>query len=350
MKWLNAGVTRQDVEEPPGSAPAALISRELHGILYYASLAPSGHSAQPGTVRTAHREILVGTDTARWLPKVDPGNREVMLAVGAFIENLMTAAPAHGFVADCEVVASRSTTDVARLVLKSISPRDAPLERLQKRRTVRTGQLNREITSADVQALHAAGGACDVHFFTPASQLGRRLAEATLEANRLQISRDDAQSELADWMRWTSAEGRAYRNGFTPESLDITGMAGWYVRHFMNKKAVLGKRFRKQSLDRVQQQLTSCGGWMVITSRDESIPALINAGRCCERMWLETRPRSIGVQPMSQVLEEAPLKDQITRDLGLPGRAQFILRIGYVRVYANPVSLRMPVSWFLKTE
>jgi len=238
---------------------------------------------------------------------------------------------------------------VARLVLKSISPRDAPLERLKRRRTVRTGQLNHEITNADVQALDAAAGACDVHFFTPASQHGRRLAEATLEANRLQISRDDAQSELADWMRWTSAEGRAYRNGFTPESLDITGIAGWYVRHFMNQKAVLGKRFRKQSLDRVHQQLTSYGGWMVITSPDESIPALVEAGRCCERIWLETRPRSIGVHPMSQVLEEAPLKDQIARDLGLPGRAQFILRIGYVRVYPHPVSLRMPVSWFLRT-
>src|SRR5262245_4453442 len=216
MKWLHAGITREDVEEPPGSVPAALISRELHAILYYASLAPSGHNTQPWTVRADNRAILVGTDTARWLPKVDPGNREAMLSVGAFIENLMTAAPAHGFVADCQVVASRPTTDVARLVLKSIPPRDAPLERLQKRRTVRSGQLNREITSADVQALNAAAGARDVHFFTPASQHGQRLAEATLEANRLQISRDDAQSELADWMRWTCAEGRAYRNGFTP--------------------------------------------------------------------------------------------------------------------------------------
>jgi len=35
--------------------------------------------------------------------------------------------------------------------------------------------------------------------------------------------------------------------------------------------------------------------------------------------------------------------------LGLPGCAQFVLRVGYVTAYPNPVSLRMPVSWFLKT-
>ena len=349
MQYLSMGVTREDVEEPPGSAPAALIAPELHALLYYASLAPSGHNAQPWTVRIDGREIWVGTDSARWLPKVDPANREVMLSVGAFLENLLTAAPAYGFVADWEVVGTRPTTDVARVVLKSMAPRDAPLERLRERRTVRSGQSDRDISTADVQALRAAGGDDDFHFFTAGSQHGRRLAEATLEANRFQTSRDDAQSELADWMRWTPDDGRAYRNGFTPESLEITGIAGWYVRHFMDKKAVLGRRFRKQSLDRVQQQLSSYGGWVVITSQDESVHALIDAGRRCERMWLEARPLSLAVHAMSQVLEEAPLKDQISGDLGLRGRVQFILRIGYVTAYPRPVSLRMPVSWLLRT-
>ncbi len=349
MKYLSARVTRDDVEEPPGSAPAALITPDLHGLLYYASLAPSGHNAQPWTARIDGRELWVGTDSARWLPRVDPANREVMLSVGAFLENLITAAPAHGFVADCEVLGTPPTTDVARLVLKTIAPRDAPLDRLRERRTVRSGQMGREISTTDVQALRAAARADDIHFFTPGSQHGQRLAEATLEANRLQTARDDAQAELADWMRWTPEDGRAHRNGFTPESLEITGIAGWYVRHFMNKNAVLGRRFRNQSLDRVRQQLSSYGGWMVITSQDESIPTLIDAGRRCERMWLEARPRSIAVHPMSQVLEEAPFKDQISRDLGLPGRVQFVLRIGYVSAYPHPVSLRMPVSWFLRT-
>ena len=38
-------------------------------------------------VRIDGREIWVGTDSARWLPKVDPANREVMLSVGAFLED-----------------------------------------------------------------------------------------------------------------------------------------------------------------------------------------------------------------------------------------------------------------------
>jgi hypothetical protein len=349
MRLLSAeGIVREDVEEPPGSAPASLIPPDLHRILYYASLAPSGHNAQPWTVRLDGQQMWIGTDSARWLPNVDPTNREVTLSVGAFIENLIAAAPAHGFVADYEVIGTRPATDLLRVVFKPVPRRDASLEHVRARRTLRSGHLSRDISTTDANALCADAGAQHVHFMTRLSREGRLLAEATLEANRLQTARDDAQSELADWTRWTAADGQAHRNGFTPEALEITGVAGWYVRHFMNRKGVLGKSFRRQSLDRVRQQLASYGGWMIITSEDEEIPALLDAGRRCERMWLHTRARSIAVHPMSQVLEEAPLKNQIMRDLGLPGRAQFVLRIGYVSAYPNPVSLRMPVSWFLK--
>src|SRR5262245_9623366 len=351
MSLLKAeGVVREDVEEAPGSAPASLISPDLHRSLYYASLGPSGHNAQPWSVRLDEGHVWIGTDPARWLPKVDPTNREATLSVGAFVENLITAAPAHGFIADCEIVGTRPAADLIRAVLKPAARRDAPLEQMRTRRTLRSGQLSREISTTDAKALCSDAGVQHAHFITSQSKEGRLLADATLEANRLQSSRDDAQSELADWIRWTAADGRAHRNGFTPEALGITGFAGWYVRRFMTREAVLGKSFRKQSLDRVRQQLAHFGGWILITSEDEDIPALVDAGRRCERMWLQTRARSIAVHPMSQVLEESPLKDQIMRDLGLPGRAQFVLRVGYVDTYPSSVSLRMPVSWFLKTS
>ena len=151
--WSTAGVIRDDVDEPPGSAPSSLISPEIHSILYYGSLAPSGHNTQPWSVRLGKGEMWIGTERSRWRPK----------------------------------------------------------------------------------------------------------------------------------------------------------------------------------------------------SEDERVPALIDAGRRCERMWLATRERSIAVHTMSQVLEESPLMEQIARDLGLTGPVQFILRVGYVTAYPDPVSLRMPVSWFLKT-
>ena len=40
--------------------------------------------------------------------------------------------------------------------------------------------------------------------------------------------------------------------------------------------------------------------------------------------------------------------DQVAKELGLDGEVQWILRMGYLESYPAPVSLRMPVSWFIQ--
>jgi len=78
MRMLGTrGVTGEDAEEPPGSAPVSLISPVLHGILYYASLAPNRHNPQPGALQLRDRGFSIATAAERSLPKVDPKNREV---------------------------------------------------------------------------------------------------------------------------------------------------------------------------------------------------------------------------------------------------------------------------------
>jgi hypothetical protein len=51
---------------------------------------------------------------------------------------------------------------------------------------------------------------------------------------------------------------------------------------------------------------------------------------------------------MTQMLEEEPWKNKVAKDLGVPGEVQWILRIGYVQTYPDPVSLRAPVSRFFR--
>ena len=53
---------------------------------------------------------------------------------------------------------------------------------------------------------------------------------------------------------------------------------------------------------------------------------------------------------MTQMIEEqGPSKNDVAKALGLTGQVQWILRMGYVRSYPVPVSLRRPVSWFVRS-
>ena len=77
------------------------LTEEEMDILYLASLAPSGHNTQPWTVRIVEpQHWIVGSARERWLPAVDPQNREVLLSIGAFLENLIIAAEVHGYAVD----------------------------------------------------------------------------------------------------------------------------------------------------------------------------------------------------------------------------------------------------------
>ena len=318
-------------------------------ILYLASLAPSGHNAQPWMVRVVGpKHWIVGSDRSRWLPAVDPENRELLLSIGAFMENLIIAAGAHGYKADIQIIAKkRADTEIADIRVKKNKPEDEPGERIRKRRTVRSHFLEKEIKADDIKHL-TRDLAENVAFFPKDSPQGKYLKEGTIEANRTQAFRDAAQWELAHWIRWSNRDARKYRNGLTPESMEIEGIAGWFVRTFYNRKSVVKKSFREQTVDRVAQQVQTCGGWFIITSHDSSIPTVVESGRKCERMLLRTREKMIAIHPMTQMLEEDPWKNRVAKELGLTNEVQWVLRSGYLKSYPEPVSLRMPVSWLIQ--
>lgn len=128
---------------------------------------------------------------------------------------------------------------------------------------------------------------------------------------------------------------------------EITGLSGWVVRHLMDVSDVTKESWRKKAIEKTAAQAFEGGGWMVITSPDNTVSSLIDAGRRFQRMALLARSRGIGIHPMTQTLEEPHGKQQIRENHDAGMIPQFMLRVGYVHPYPAPVSLRRPVEWFL---
>ncbi len=361
MSMINAcsGVKRENFPRSNGErASIKGLEKDEMEILYLASLAPSGHNTQPWRVKILEpKHWVIGCDKNRWLPAVDPENRELLLGIGAFIENLVLAAGTFGYSIDIQMIAKNPTdTEIGDIRLKKDKVQNFPLEKIKKRRTVRSNYLDQEIKTEDVKSITEHDTRqCLVHtvsphsfYFSNNSPQGKYLQEGTIEANRIQAFRDAAQGELANWIRWSNKEAKQYRNGLTPESMEIKGIASVLVQHFYDRQSVLKEGFRKQTVDIVAKQVKTCGGWLVVTSSDSNIATLIEYGRVFENMLLRIRERGIAIHPMTQILEEDPWKKQVSKELGLNGEVQWILRVGYLKSYPDPVSLRMPVSWFVQ--
>ena len=340
-----AAALRSPAESTDNAALRTLLGDEGIRILTYASLAPSGHNTQPWTVYVVDRaNWRIGTRRDHWLPAVDPSNRETLLSIGAFLENLIVAAGNLGYAVEYEVLARTSfDSPLIDLRLHKAQPGEYPLARLERRRTLRKGFGNQPLRAQDVRAV--TGGASEFSYFPRDGKAAQFLSEATIEANRVQTYRDPAQEELADWIRWSKEDQLRLRNGLTPAGMEIDGILGWYVGTFYDRTDVLTPGFREAGIKQAVERVSQGAGWIVMTGRD-SVAGLIETGRRFQRMWLLLREHSIAIHPMSQVLEESSDTKAVARELGIDGIPQFVLRIGYVTKYPDPVSPRMPVTWF----
>lgn len=346
-----SGTRRKDLTTAdPTRAGTLRLDADAAAILYHASLAPSGHNAQPWMVTvTGPGQWTIGLDPARRLPVVDAESREALLSIGAFTENLVLAAGARGYTAQVEVIATdMPAADILRVHLNRAPQRPYPLKRLALRRTVKHGLRSEELTAATVQAL-AAPFDNRLFYFPSGSKHARCMAEGTAAAFAEQTRRDAAQKELAHWTRFSRKDAETHRDGLTTEGMEITGLAGWVVRTFMTPADVMGDDWRKRGIDTMAGLTREGAGWLVVTSAGSTVADMIDTGRRFQRMALLAREHNVGIHPMTQMLEEATWRSRIAGDHGADMIPQFILRVGYVDRYPDPVSLRRPVAWFVRS-
>jgi hypothetical protein len=316
-------------------------------MLYLASLAPSGHNAQPWRVRvrTPDRWRL-DLDPARRLAAVDPNDREALLSLGAFLENLAQAGQHHGRPVELAGTTNGGNSPVeAILFVGSSDERAVDLAALSERRTFHGPLAPRRLRRAHVTEL--LQGIPAGLYFPPDSNQAGWLEEAAVEAVRAQVRREPVMEELSRWIHWDNSAAQRHRAGLTPAGMGIDGLAGWWTRTFFEARDVLSERFAEAAVRRAADEAGSCGGWIVITSPDDKVESLLVAGRRCERLWLRSRRKDVGIHPMSQALEESPWREDIAERLGTDGPVQFLLRVGYATEYPAPVSLRLPLAAFV---
>jgi len=341
--------TRNDI--PQDNKDSNRLQADEKEILYLASLAPSGHNTQPWSIKYLEPyHWIIANDKTKWLPAVDPAQRETILSLGAFIQNLEYAASNLGYACAFTMLAS-ANQDENIMEIKLSKQTHLPaynIQKIKQRRTVRSNYLSDGLKKEDINYL--VNNETDfIHFIPSGTKEYNWLNEQTIEANRVQAYREASQKELADWIRFSSSDAEKYCDGLTTASMEIEGIPGWVLRNFYSKQDVLKKSFREQSLDKVKKQVSQSAGWLLITSKDNLTATLIETGKRMQRLFLKVKDKSIAIHPMTQILEEVVTNKQLNQSMGINEPVQFILRTGYLKNYPAPVSLRRPVDWFVKS-
>lgn len=343
-----SNLVRTDIK--PADETNATLKPDEKEILFLASLAPSGHNTQPWFVQyLAPFHWIIGNDKSKWLPAVDPAQRETILSIGTFIQNLEYAADSLGYTCDWKMLAASNQDERVMEVklVKTNTGNAYDIAKIKNRRTVRSNYLSDILKKADVEYLFNSEPEF-MHYLPATGKESQLINEQTIEANRLQAYRDPAQEELAAWIRFSSKDAEKYRDGLTTAVMEIEGIPGWVLRNFYGKDDVMKNDFRERGIDKVKKQVAESAGWVLITSKGDSVATLLETGRRMQRFFLKVREKNVAIHPMTQILEELSTRQMLNQSVGISENIQFILRTGYLKNYPPPVSLRRPVDWFVR--
>ncbi|HBF39203.1 MAG TPA: hypothetical protein DDW50_18020, partial [Firmicutes bacterium] len=276
-------------------------------IIHYGSLAPSTHNAQMWKVKMmGENKIQVIVDPQHILPQVDPENRETLISLGAFIENMVEAAPCFGLQPEVSLQAQNpADPEIAELTFypKSDLPVSDVLENIKNRHTIRTPYLRRPLTEQDLKWFQTFG--TEVHYFAFSTREGQYIEEAILQATKQQTANDKKQKELAGLFRFSKKEAEKEKDGLTPEAMGLSGIVKWFVSTFFSHDTVMSKSFRQQTVAITKKQVESCSGFVLLTADDNSAASLVQSGRSLEKFLIISTREKLAVHPMSAPLEES---------------------------------------------
>jgi nitroreductase len=312
-------------------------------LLRYAVLAPSSHNTQPWRVELSDAGIAVYADTTRRLPVADPGDREFLMSVGAFLMNLRVAAARFGFDAHVEYrYGARTGGPVAfmRLVPPALRARvSTPLAPLfpavVRRRTNRAPFLVTRIPQAVQDELRAVARSSDAGLLLSTDgHLNARVAEIVAQADRLLHADPMFRKELAEWVRpnWTRRG-----DGITGAAFGVHGVAS-ALGPWATRRLDLGRRQAQHD-----RNLCAAAPLLAVIHAEDTEAHLIESGELLERLWLTLAGAGLSVSFFNMAIEVPDLRLSLKTLLGLPSWPQLLLRVGYALEEAA-ASPRRPVE------
>ncbi|MBF9030813.1 twin-arginine translocation pathway signal protein [Rhodobacterales bacterium HKCCE3408] len=329
--------------------------------LSWAILSPNPHNRQPWIVELRGEDTaILRFDTDRQLPETDPFDRQLTIGLGCFLELAEMAANASGhrmhrtLFPEGESADGLDTRPVA--ILRFIPDASVAADPLwtyvpDRRSNKEPYDIARAVPQSALEPLLASarhGGMIGGTVDAEEVPYWRALTE---EALRIEIETPRTFQESVDLFRIGKREVLA-----NPDGIDFTGplfeglaLAGLFTRESAGDTSSVAYR---QGLDAVNANARSAMGLVWLITDGNSRVNQIGAGGDWLRINLAATAGGLGIQPMSQALQEYPemhalyaeVHDRLAPD---GGTVQMLARIGYGQTV--PASPRWPLEAKLVT-
>ncbi len=298
-------------------------------LLRYAILAPSTHNTQPWKFALVPGGLEVYADYTRRMPVVDPGNRELLMSIGAAVFTLRVAAERFGM--ECGVTYSHSGDSerpLAFVALGRPGSRVQPEEGIAslfspilRRHTNRRPFLYSRVPESLLRRIRGLDlGAQASLTVSTDGILNTQVSELVAAADRMQLADPSFRSELAEWIRpnWTQKS-----DGVTGAALGLHGVA-----------AALGSwttRVVDTGSSRADRDKNLCAEApaLIVLQAEDSVPHWLACGELLQNLLLILTREGLHHSYFNMPLQVHELRVRLRALCGLQAWPQIMLRVGF---------------------
>jgi nitroreductase len=330
-------VARAETPLQPWSLPAEAPGDPIElarALMAAAVLAPSTWNTQPWRFEM-DGALRVVADTRRALPALDPDQKQMMMSLGAALENLLVAARAYGLRPTVSYFPRGTSNPLVAEVAWSHGDtrRDRGLfQAITERRTNRQEYDGRGIFPQNRSQLIAqVSEECRIHWMDSPEAI-RALAEVCRDAAEARTLDRRAAAEQFAWMRRGDDDARTRGDGVTVSSLDYGGPARWLAGRYFNPNSWF-LRFGAETAGRVARgAMRSAGAVALLTATRRDEGAWLRGGQCFERFALKATQLGIAQHPLNEAIADERFRDDVLRRFGAAGQEPLMLvRLGHAK-------------------
>lgn len=298
-------------------------------LLRYVILAPSTHNTQPWKFTLVPGGVEVYADYSRRMPVVDPGNRELLMSVGAAVFTLRVAAEWFGM--ECRVTYSCSGDSERPLAVAAIARREPPAQGdegiaslfgpIVRRHTNRHPFLYSRVPETILRRLRGLEftGLASVAVSTDGS-VNSRVGELVAAADRMQLGDPSFRSDLAEWIRpnWTQKP-----DGITGAALGMNSVASalgpWTTR-------IVDTGPLRAAKDR---NLCAQAPVLVVLQSEDSVSHWLACGELLQHLLLIVTREGLHHSYFNMPVQVPDLRVRLRALCGLSAWPQILLRVGF---------------------
>ena len=310
----------------------------LHGLVRYATLAPSSHNSQCWKFRLEDSAISILPDLSRRCPAVDPDDHHLFVSLGCAAENLIQAALANGLKGHAAFDAAGG--NALRVVLEPTSAVASRLfQAIPVRQSTRGEYDGAPVARQELELLAQAGSGRGVQvILLTERQAMEAVLEYVVQGNGAQMNDQAFVEELKKWIRFSGDEAVRTGDGLYAASSGNPPLPTWLG------SLLFGFFFTPQNEnDKYTKHLRSSAGIAIFVSDSPGPAQWIEVGRCYERFALQSTALGIRNAMLNQPVEVPTLRPQFAAFLGIgTRRPDLVVRFG--RGPKLPPSLRRPVE------